>query len=70
MRIDIPKGMSIYTAVEHAIEQAISTRQNYVTFVFNDIELSVSSESSEWDICTIYQLKCKVRQLQSKLGVY
>lgn len=70
MRIDIPKGMSIYKAIQYAIEQAISTRQNYVTFVFNDIELSVSSESSEWDICTIYQLECKLRQLQSKLGVY
>ena len=64
MKIVIPPGFSIYTAVQYAKEQAISTRHNYVTFVFNDIELAVSGESLEEDICTIYQLKSKIRRLE------
>lgn len=70
MKIDIPKGLSIYRAAEYAIEQTTLTRHNYLSFVFNDIEVSVSGESYAEDICTIYQLECKVRQLESKLRVY
>lgn len=70
MKIEIPKGFSIYTAVQYAIEEAARTRHNYVTFVFNDVELAVSPGSCETDICTIYQLECKVRQLENKLRSY
>lgn len=64
MKIVIPMGFSIYTAVQYAKEQAISTRHNYVSFIFNGIELCVSSNSLEEDICTIYQLESKIRRLE------
>lgn len=64
MKIVIPSGISIYTAVQYAKEQAISTRHNYVSFIFNGIELCVSCNSLEEDICTIYQLESKIRRLE------
>lgn len=65
MKIEIPKGFSIYKAAEYAKQMCITTRHNYVSYVFNDIELSVSANSCEDDICTIYQLECKIRKLEA-----
>jgi len=64
MNIEVPKGMSIYTAVQYAKQKCIETRHNYVTYTFNDIELCVAADSLEEDICVIYQLECRIRRLE------
>ena len=64
MIIEIPKGSSIYKAVQYAKQKCIETRHNYVSYIFNDIELCVAADSREEDICTIYQLECRIRRLE------
>lgn len=66
MIIEIPKGYSIYTAAQYAKKKCLETRNNHVSYVFNGIELMISANSCEEDICTIYQLECKIRRLENK----
>lgn len=64
MKIDIPAGGSIYTAVQFAIKKAYDLGCD-VQFKFNGTDLSVSQFSYDVDIATIYGLKCEVRRLQN-----
>lgn len=62
MKIEIPKGMSLYQAINHAKEEASKTRWGEVGFDFNGINLIVHKDSLDLDISTIYQLECRLRQ--------
>lgn len=62
MKIEIPKGVNIYKAIEIAKEEAHKSRWGDVGFEFNGINLVVHKESLDLDISTIYQLECRLRQ--------
>ena len=64
MKIEAPKGMSIYNAVAWAKLQAVSEGLREITLVFNEISLTIDRSSLDIDICTIYQLECRVRNLK------
>lgn len=62
MKIEIPKGVSIYKAIEIAKDKAHESRWGEVGFDFNGINLVVHKDSLDLDISTIYQLECRLRQ--------
>jgi len=62
MKIEIPKGMSIYSAIAYAKKEASKTRWGEVGFDFNGVNLVVHKDSLDLDISTIYQLECRLRQ--------
>ena len=62
MKIEIPKGVNLYKAIEIAKEAAHKSRWGEVSFEFNGINLVVHKESLDLDIATIYRLECKLRQ--------
>lgn len=67
MRVETPKGYSILRAIENAIAFAKRERYNYVTFEFNDIEITVHADSNPNDIAYIYQLESTIRRKQRAL---
>jgi len=62
MKIEIPKGLSLYSAIAHAKAEASKTRWGEVGFDFNGINLVVHKDSLDLDISSIYQLECRLRQ--------
>ncbi|ANA49308.1 hypothetical protein PMW_183 [Pseudomonas phage phiPMW] len=64
MSLDIPKGMNIHSAATYARDYAAKQRANYVTIVFNDINLTVYATSNPDDIALIYYLESEVRRLK------
>lgn len=64
MRIDIGKGLSVAAAIDQAKGVANRTNHNYVSFTFNDIDLTVYNDSNIMDVVHIYTLECEVRRLK------
>lgn len=62
MKIEIPAGFSLYSAIAYAKEEASKSRYGEVGFNFNGINLVVHKDSLDLDISTIYQLECRLRQ--------
>lgn len=65
MKVDLPKGMSIYNAVAYAKTEAAKTGYGIVDIEFNGIKLAVHEDSLDLDISTIYQLECVIRRLKA-----
>lgn len=63
MFIETPKGMSIYTAISYAKEQAQATRFGEVGIEFNGVNLVIHKDSLDLDIATIYHLECRLRDV-------
>jgi len=59
---EVSKGLSIYNATKEMIERA-KQQEDKIYFNFNDIILQVSQFSAACDICEIYDLKHRLRQL-------
>jgi hypothetical protein len=65
MKLEVEKGLMFYQVVKLAQQKAVSY-QTTVDFVFNDIHIRVDRDSFIDDICTIYDLKCKIQQLENQ----
>lgn len=57
MKLEIPKGMSLYNAVAYAKQEASANTTGEVELEFNGISLRVHKYSLDYDIETIYYLK-------------
>ena len=64
MKIEIPKGYTIWCAAELAVKKAKEI-QAYVKFDFNETEIEVHWMSWPDDIARIYNLLHKIRMLES-----
>ena len=63
--IEAQKGHSIYNSIQMAIREAQKCGGE-VSLIFNEITLILSPYSHDVDIATIYNLKHRIRQLESK----
>lgn len=61
--VKILAGANIHRVVQDAITLLKQRNQDHLTFKFNNIELTVSSESYPTDIVEIYFLKCRLIRL-------
>lgn len=60
------KGTSFYYAVKELKQILKHENNSYRMIKFNDILITVSHDSNIDDICVIYDLKHKIRQLENK----
>ena len=61
---EIPSGASLFEAAEIAIAKAQILRN--VNFEFNGHFIQVYSTSDPRDICLIYDLKCRIHNLEKE----
>jgi hypothetical protein len=62
-----PKGESFRNAVDNLKKKLQTTGGSYRQILFNEIYVTVSSDSNVDDICTIYDLKHEMRRVKKKI---
>lgn len=59
------KGVMFYDAVKELKAHLAKTGSSYAQMVFNEIYVTVSSDSNPDDIASIYDLKNKIRRMEA-----
>ena len=62
MIIEAPKGSNIYSAIRETKDKMKELNLSESTLVFNDIYITVSSDSNDSDLVTIYSLRQELRR--------
>lgn len=66
MEFETDKGVAFYDAVKLCKEEIKKTGRMYMMMSFNGLNVTVSFDSNPDDIATIYDLKHKIRFMETK----